>query len=139
MSRDTVTPRSPITTKGSRSILDKLRRKDKGDRSGPESLRDLPTSTASLQPSINSAKLPRPELQQVPSGGIKKKGSLVPGLAPDMTQREKGVGSGKEGARKEHGRLPFKSKRMVTQAEIARARDLNEARGDPNGNDALFK
>ncbi|KAF2801950.1 PP2C-domain-containing protein [Mytilinidion resinicola] len=134
MSRDTVTQRSPITTKGPRSILDKLRRKEKGDRLGPDSLRDLGSSQTSLQaPSTKPAKLPRPELPHVPSGG-KKKGGIV-----ELAQRDKGLGNGKEGTKKEHGRLPFKTKRTPTQPEVPRAKDLNEARADPDGNDALFK
>lgn len=123
MSRDTITQRSPGATKP-RSILGKLRRKDKTERTVPEALRDLPASTTSLQPSIKSAKIPRVE----PSpGNIKKVGS--------------GAGSGKDStSKKEHGgRIPFKSsKRAPTNIDQPRGKDPNDARADAVMNEALW-
>ncbi|KAF2478007.1 PP2C-domain-containing protein [Lindgomyces ingoldianus] len=130
MSRDPSAQRSPSTSKP-RSILDRFKRKDKTDRSGPEFLKDLPPSTVSLQPSIKSAKYPRAE----PSPSImssKKKGTIEPGY------REKGFGYVKE-VKKDHSRLPFKSsKRPGGTNEQPRGKDPNEAKADAVMNDALW-
>ncbi|KAF2195275.1 PP2C-domain-containing protein [Zopfia rhizophila CBS 207.26] len=127
MSRDPSAQWSPSTSKP-RSFLDRFKRKDKSDRSAPESLRDLPASTVSLQPSIKSAKYPRAE----PSPGTfnsKKRGA-------ESGYRDKGYGNGKEGKR-EHGRLPFKSSKKSTY-EQPRGKDPNEAKADGVRNGALW-
>ncbi|OCK75710.1 PP2C-domain-containing protein [Lepidopterella palustris CBS 459.81] len=133
MSRDTLTQRSPGTAKPPvRSILDKLRRKDKIDRITPEALRDLPPSTTSLQPSIKSAKIPRAE----PSpANIKKKGVV----GDDTTYRDKGAGSGRDGTSKKDHRLPFKtSRRGPTNVEQSRGKNPNDAKVDVAGSEALW-
>ncbi|KAF2878145.1 hypothetical protein BDV95DRAFT_600823 [Massariosphaeria phaeospora] len=129
MSRDPSAQRSPSTAKGPRSIFDRLKgKKDKGDRSGPDTLRDLPGSTVSLQPSIKSAKFPRTE-----AFSSRKKSDL------DIGSKEKQHNYGKEGGRREHGLRPFKrDKRTAAAYDQPRARDPNEATTDVQ-NEALWQ
>ncbi|KAF2268437.1 PP2C-domain-containing protein [Lojkania enalia] len=130
MSRDPSTQRSPSTSKP-RSIFDRLKRKDKLDKSTPDPLRDLPSSTVSLNPSIKSAKYPRAE----PSPGnytSRKKAGM------DGNYKDKGFSYSKEG-KKDHGLRPFKrDKRVVAYSEQPRGKDPNEVQGDVVMSNALW-
>ncbi|KAH7118821.1 hypothetical protein B0J11DRAFT_77667 [Dendryphion nanum] len=117
MSRDPTSQRSPSTTKP--RFLDRFKRKDKIDRP-QESLRDLPASTTSLQPSIKSAKnIPRAE----------------PSPAASKT-REKGYVTGKDGKR---SALPFNRKKFGPSYELQpKGKDPNEAKANAVMNEALW-
>lgn len=124
MYRDPTAQRSPSTTKP-RSIFSRLTRKDKGDRLGPESLRDLPASTVSLQPSIKSAKQ-YPRQEPSPGNPAKKKGGM------ESSHKES-----KEGKR-EH-RFPLKtSRRYHPVYDQPRGKDPNDAKANTVMNDALW-
>ncbi|KAF2739356.1 hypothetical protein EJ04DRAFT_607726 [Polyplosphaeria fusca] len=126
MSRDFSSQRSPSTSKP-RSILDRFKRKDKPDKSAPESLRELPASTVSLQQPLKSAKSSFPRAE--PSPGSHKDKKKMDG------SRDKGDRAGKEG-KKDH-RLPFK-KRGGGSYEQPRGKDPNEAKTDAVTNEALW-
>ncbi|KAK3077897.1 hypothetical protein LTS18_008973, partial [Coniosporium uncinatum] len=122
--------RSPedARTSGKRSLFDKLRRKDKPDRTGAESLRDMPTSTTSL---------PQPRLKEA-------KGQLSPGAGKKKTvangassRVDTGVG---QTGKKEHGsRLPFKNVKKTPQfQEILQGRNLNDDEAESERSGALW-
>jgi len=110
---------------GKRSIFDKIRRREKPDKSAPEPLRDLPGSTASLpQP----GKLNKPSKVDTSLGSIKKKG---------VDKDGRGEGSGRDTAKREHPRLPFKTRKGTILGPFGR--DPNDARVDFSDNEAIWK
>ncbi|KAF2457648.1 hypothetical protein BDY21DRAFT_286019 [Lineolata rhizophorae] len=123
--------RSPQGNAGreKRSILDKIRRRgDKGERPVAEALRDLPSSTASLQSVTKASRQQRAEPS--PGNARGKKGT--------MESDKSSKGGGKDPHKKEHGgRFPLgKSKR--TGPELPSSKDPNQAGPDVAQNDALW-
>jgi adenylate cyclase len=117
--------RSPSTTKGTRSLFGRLTGKGKSEKPAPETLRDLPPSTVSLQPSIKSAKN-----TQADTSGPKKKAGMDGNK--EKTTRE---------SKKEHGRgIPFRrdKQRDVASSDQPRGKDPNEPHAGNNTNAALF-
>ncbi|KAL6707819.1 hypothetical protein ACN47E_003719 [Coniothyrium glycines] len=139
MTRDSaLAQRSPSTGKSSHGFFARLRGKDKdkdkSDRpvasAAPESLKNLPItgtqSAVSLNPSVQSARVPRAE----PSPMARRQPS-------HLSSDEKG--SGKDVRRAPHHRLPtFRRDKRAPMADEPAGKDPNEA--DPNtaGNDAVF-
>ncbi|KAF2101621.1 PP2C-domain-containing protein [Rhizodiscina lignyota] len=101
---------------GKRSLLDKITRRGKGDK--PETLKDLPSSSVSLQSRPN--KIPSAEL----SPGPTKKRSIPP---TEGLPRGNGHISSRDGtSKKEHGRLPFKGQKKGHGGELVQPKDPNE-------------
>ncbi|KAL1632073.1 hypothetical protein SLS56_003962 [Neofusicoccum ribis] len=113
---------------GKRSLFDKLRRKDKADRTGAEGLRDLPLSTLSLQQTIRSNKSGKTESRE-PKGKLVVQASAGSWGQPYISY-DKG--------RKESSRIPFKSKRPQQAAELPSGKDPNTAEADATGHEALW-
>lgn len=133
-SREAIGSRSPgptSTNHGKRSLLDKIRRKEKADKPGQDSLQDMPASSLSLQ---NSIKAGKPPTSDPTPAGQKKKNSIV---NPIMSGKEKHPG--KDGPRKDHmPRMPFMTKRVYS-SEQPLGKDPNDIRADNVGNDAIWK
>lgn len=130
---DTV-QRSPaaMTPNTKRGILDKLRRKDKTDKANADFLRDLPSSTTSIDRSTRSNKSTKSE--QAPS--IKRKGTAatldMAGTTFPQTPLPPSSSS-----RKDHGpKIPFKSKKGSAGPEPVVSKDPNQA--IVGANEALF-
>jgi adenylate cyclase len=119
--------KSPLAPTGKRSLLDKIRRRDKSDHPSPETLRDLPQSTQSLQQQ-RVVRSTRPEPS--PSNGKKKTS------ADSSLKRGVVVTNAKEANIKPHGRLaPFKSKNNFDRPQ---GRDPNEVANAPASSGALW-
>ncbi|KAF2274808.1 PP2C-domain-containing protein [Westerdykella ornata] len=124
VSKEQLAQRSPSASKP-RTFFQRFTGKVKQDRSTPEALRDLPSSTVSLQPSVRSAKQPR---QEPSPAGLHKRSRLDMGL--------KGGASSKEGKEK-HKFL--KSSKKYQGYDQPRLMDPNEARDNAVTNDATWK
>ena len=126
---DTTHRSATMTPSAKRGFFDKLRRKDKTEKVNADSLRDLPSSSPSLDRSVKSSKHTKSEL--APS--IKRKGTAVTVDAPATPLPPTPLPS----SRKEHGpRIPFKSKKGSAAQEIVVSKDPNQA--DLGANEALF-
>ncbi|KAF1963402.1 hypothetical protein CC80DRAFT_4847 [Byssothecium circinans] len=128
MSREpSAAQRSPSTTKGPRSLFGRLTGKGRPDKTGPDSLRDLPASTVSLQPSVKSGKFPQAE----PSPGA---------FGPKKKTMEGSKDKAPKDGKKEHGRIGFRrdKQRESPAFEQPRGKDPNEAHAGNAENDALF-
>ncbi|EON67891.1 hypothetical protein W97_07388 [Coniosporium apollinis CBS 100218] len=133
----TLSQKSPVAPKsGKRSIFDKLRGRDKGERSGPDNLKDLPLSSVSLQSSINSARVPKTEAAPL---AARKRDAIVDDAS---SQRGQARPTGRDAAppKREHGRrLPFKStKSGLPPKDYPAGKDPNQVRADVAGNNALW-
>ncbi|KAF2115465.1 hypothetical protein BDV96DRAFT_80210 [Lophiotrema nucula] len=128
MSRDPSAQRSPSTSKP-RSILDRLTgKKDKVQRTAPESLQNLPAaSTVSIPASLKSAKFSKAE----PSPGTFD----AKGRRSDPKPKDKAYANG-EKAKKDH-RFLKSSKRGATY-DTPKGKDPNEAGGDSVQHHALW-
>lgn len=111
---------------GKRSLFDKLRRKDKADRPA-EGLRDLPSSTLSLQQTNRSNKSGTTDPREL------KSKLVVQASAGSWGQPYISYDKG----RKESSRIPFKSKRPQQGTEIP-GKDPNTAQADATGHEALW-
>ncbi|KAF2083264.1 PP2C-domain-containing protein [Saccharata proteae CBS 121410] len=135
-SKENLIQKSPgsAMTGGKRSLFDKLRRKDKADRSAQDGLRDLPSSATSLQgPPAKSSKTMRTD----PAKGDLKKNVVM--QTPAASWGQPFAAYDKTSGKKEHGgRIPFKTKRGASAAtEVPSSKDPNQAAVDAD-NDALF-
>lgn len=128
-------PKSPghHTNAGKRSIFDKLRGRanHKHDRAGTEALKDLPTSSVSLQQSLKSASTTK--IEPIPTA---KKKSAAEGANSSRL-----LGSAEKPQRPNpSGRLPFKgpSRRGYVHPDLPASKDPNYARANETGNAALW-
>lgn len=119
-----VSQKSPIAPVGKRSLFDRFRRHK--DSPGPESLRDLPSSTPSLQQSKSS----KSSKAEPPATLTKRKGTI------DVTSLNKGSAAGGviDAAHKKDHRLGFKKKFH----DLAVGRDPNEVGSDHKPSGALW-
>lgn len=132
MTRDFGTPKSSGAqgSGGKRSLLDKLRRRDKPDRSGSDTLKDMPSSAVSPTQRASIAKLPKIE-------PVNKK--VASGAESVSSQRGQGGVVGKEPtSKKDHSLKPFRTRRGYSTYEGLPAKDPNMARADTTGNEALW-
>ena len=126
--------RSPaaMTPNSKRGILDKLRRRDKTDKANADVLRDLPSSTTSIDKSVKSNKSTK--FEQAPS--VKRKGTTATLDMPTTTFPQTPLPSSSS-SRKDHGpKMPFKSKKGSAGPEPVVSKDPNKA--VVGANEALF-
>ena len=133
---DTV-QRSPaaMTPSTKRGILDKLRRKDKTDKVNADVLRDLPSSTTSIDRSLKSIKSAKSE--QAPSMRRKGTTATLDMQSTPFPQTPLPPPSSSSSSRKDHGpKIPFKSKKGPAGPEPVVSKDPNQA--ILGANEALF-
>ena len=129
-SSDALYRSATMTPGGKRGFFDKLRRKDKADKVIADSLRDLPSSSPSVDRSVKSSKTGRSEL----APNIKRKGTAIALDAPITPFPQ----TPQPSSRKEYGPriIPFKSKKGSAGQEAVVSKDPNQA--ELGANEALF-